>query len=176
MKRTPKSPAAVGKSSNVFTVAKRHSMPGHERLLLSVQECLPGLLAQELQNANPLNEYVRSNVDDWQKRIEEVISERRLKDSEAKIWRQLLDLCFADPKLDLATTELGATLTRRMESARSHRAWAPILVADVAIRVKIPHWSSLYLRDGTGASYPKTPVSKPLDCVSIVAGDNYPDR
>jgi len=166
MDRTKRSTTAR-KSSNPFSVSKRHSMPAHERLLLTIQECFPQLLADELQNADPLNEFIRSKTDDWKKRIEGLIAAKGLKGTDAKIWRGVPALCFANPELDPPDIALGATLTKRMESPRSSRASAPILVADFAVSVKIPRWSGFFLRDGKDSSYPQTPISQPRDGLSI---------
>lgn len=155
------------KNGAPFSVGKRHSLPAHERLLLDTQKYLPGFLADELQSAAPLNEYIVSKSDNLKARIEDLISEKSLKGAEAKIWRGVPSLRFADPELDFPCTVFGATLTKRIENQRSSRALAPILVADFALRVEIPRWRGFWLRDGKGSSYPKEPVSKTLDCLSI---------
>ena len=155
------------KNGAPFSVGKRHSLPAHERLLLDTQKYLPGLLADELQSAAPLNEYIISRTDNLKARIEELISEKSLKGTEAKIWRGVPSLRLADPELEFPCTVLGATLTKRIENQRSSRALAPIFVADFALRVEIPGWRGFWLRDGKAISYPKEPVSKTLDCLSI---------
>ena len=163
----PKRSTAPKKNGAPFSVGKRHSLPAHERLLLAIQNFLPRLLADELQSAAPLNEYIVSKSNDLKGRIEELITEKSLNGTEAKIWRGVPSLMFADPELEFPCTVLGATLTKRIENQRSSRALAPILVADFALRVEIPQWRGFRLRDGKADSYPKEPVSKTLDCLSI---------
>lgn len=163
----PKRSTAPKKNGAPFSVGKRHSLPAHERLLLAIQNFLPRLLADELQSAAPLNEYIISKTDNLKARIEELISEKSLKGSEAKIWRGVPSLRLADPELEFPCTVLGATLTKRIENQRSSRVLAPILVADFALRVEIPRWRGFWLRDGKATSYPKEPISKTLDCLSI---------
>ena len=163
----PKRSTAPKKNGAPFSVGKRHSLPAHERLLLAIQNFLPRLLADELQSAAPLNEYIVSKSNDLKGRIEELITEKSLNGTEAKIWRGVPSLRFSAPELEYPRTVFGATLTKRIENQRISRAHSPILVADFALRVGIPRWRGLWLRDGKGCSYPNTPVSKPLDCLSI---------
>lgn len=164
---TTKKATSASKTSHPFTVSKRHSMPVHEALLLTIQECLPNLLAEELQNAEPLNEFIRANAEKWKERIENLIIAKGLKGSEAKTWRGVPNLSFATGELDTPAIELGATLTKTIDSPRNSRGWAPILVADFALKVKIPRWSNFFLHDGKGSAYPEIPISKPSEGLSI---------
>jgi len=165
MQQTKK--AAATKGSNPFSVSKRHSMPAHEALLLNIQKYLPDLLVSELQSAEPLNELIRSNADDWKRRIEDLVATKGLKGSEAKIWRGIPDLCFGNPDLAPPNIELGTTLIKTMESQRSSRGWAPILVADCSMTIAIPNWNWIYLRDGEDSSYPEAPIAKSSDGLSL---------
>lgn len=166
MKRSTSSTTA-SKTGSVFSVAKRHSMAAHEQLLLATQEYLPTLLMDELQNANPLNENIRSQSEEWRQRIEDLIAAKGLKGAEAKIWRSVPDIRFTNPALNSPSTVLGKTLTKRVDSPRTGRSSTPILVADFALRVAIPSWTGCYLRDGRDSSYPKEPIATPSDALSI---------
>ncbi|MDV7397911.1 hypothetical protein RZS08_41305, partial [Arthrospira platensis SPKY1] len=66
-------------------------------MLLAIQNFLPRLLADELQSAAPLNEYIVSKSNDLKGRIEELITEKSLNGTEAKIWRGVPSLRFSAP-------------------------------------------------------------------------------
>lgn len=162
-----KNSTAPKKTGAPFSVGKRHCLPAHQRLLLDTQKYLPRLLAEDLQSAAPLNEFIVSKSDYWKNRIEKLISEKSLKGMDAKLWRQVPSLRFADPDLNLPNTVLGATLTKSIENQRSSRGLTPILVADFAVRVVIPRWHSFWLRDGRDSSYPEEGISKATDCLKF---------
>lgn len=159
---TASRPAAA--KNKVFSVAKRHSDPAHEALLLLLKSQLPQLLRQELQTAEPLNRYVMERGARWNEKVELLIKKKKMPDAQADIWRKVSNLSFADPRLDTARITFGETLT---EFSQRTRTSTPVMTCDFAVNVEVPYWDGIYLCDGSETSFPDKPISKPIEGVSF---------
>jgi hypothetical protein len=140
--------------------------PHHEVMLRALHASLPGILGSNYQSSEPLNSALQSQSKELSKKIEALIKAESIGVNQAKLWRQIPLLQFADPNLEPATVLLGAPLYRRFDGRGETKKQPELLmVCDFSVTVKIPRWGRIRLRDTSDS--PVQPIKTPRDGITI---------
>lgn len=166
-----------------MSINKRMEDQRHERMLLAINKQLPGLIRDQLQTSQFLNNAISKKRDTWTQKIKNLIVAKKMNGAQADIWKKVPHVSYGSPGLDLANIRFSVGLEQGgIDYHLRNRAASKIIyTADFVAEFSVVTYD-IYLRDGSETSYREAPLTVPADGISLqtrehtfqLAGGIYP--